>query len=291
MKMSARTFTFNGREYPADAMMKEVVAMAKMLADNARITNPLPAGVDLTGQEQKEIQDQINAMAVLPKPATDMFWTAFAANHLAALGSAMRALSHDSQPRALARYIQILSLLLDPKDDPYFRRFLQHPTQSKDVANIVASAFVKGIEWIRPSGPELIATLMIHLLFWVDPKTGDDGRGSIDAPNRGPLQAKLAAILESPSIKRLDLPQRVDLERLAGILGCMASEEVGSYYIQSTQDYLQRDLDACGKWDCEEEDEPELRCSKCKTVKYCGKAHQGWHWKNGHKLKCFAPVD
>ena len=40
-------------------MMKEVVAMAKMLADNARITNPLPAGVDLTGQEQKEIQDQV----------------------------------------------------------------------------------------------------------------------------------------------------------------------------------------------------------------------------------------
>ena len=230
-------------------------------------------------------------MTALPKPATDMFWTAFAANHLAAFGPAIRALSHDTQPHALARYIQILSLLLDPKDDPYFRRFLQHPTQSKDISNIVASAFVKGVEWIKPSSPERIATLLIHLLFWVDPKTGDDGRGSIDAPIRGPLRAKLTAILELPSTKSLNLPQRVDLERLDRVLGCMASDEVGSYYIQSTQEYLQHNPDVCGKWDCEEEEEPELRCSKCKTVKYCGKAHQAWHWKNGHKLKCFAPVD
>ncbi|KAJ7896266.1 hypothetical protein B0H14DRAFT_2678883 [Mycena olivaceomarginata] len=30
-----------------------------------------------------------------------------------------------------------------------------------------------------------------------------------------------------------------------------------------------------------------LRCSQCKTVRYCGQECQPWHWKNGHKVRCF----
>ncbi|KZP13368.1 hypothetical protein FIBSPDRAFT_135867 [Athelia psychrophila] len=267
--------------------------MAKALADSARVTNPLPASIDLSLGEQKEVRDQINAMRILPPPALKSFWRAFAANHLSALGSSMRSLSYDHQPIALSTYIQILSLLPDPKDDPYFRRFLQHPTQSKDIPNIIASAFVKGIPWHRPSGPGYISTLMIHCLFWVDPKSGSDGRGSIDLDIRQPLQVKLKALLDIAAPEggnRADWEsQRVDVERLSGIIGCLASEEVGPHYIQSTQQYLQRDLDGCAKEDCDEEG--ELRCSVCKIARYCGKKHQAWHWKNGHKMSCFPSVD
>lgn len=228
-------------------------------------------------------------MMILPKFAIGDFWSAFAANHLAALGPAMRALSHETQPSALATYIQILSLLPDLKFDPYFRRFLQHPTQSKEIPNIIAATFTKGVAWLKSSGPGYISMLMIHCLFWVDPKQGDDGRACIDAEIRIALDKKLKAFLALPQLECLDQMQRIEMERLSRVPACAASEEVGSRYILETQRYLELGLEMCGKENCGHK--AEMRCSVCKSARYCGKAHQAWHWKNGHKLRCFPLVN
>lgn len=43
----------------------------------------------------------------------------------------------------------------------------------------------------------------------------------------------------------------------------------------------------CGITFCK--NDPEFRCSRCKTVLYCSKAHQKLHWNTGHKVKCMTP--
>jgi hypothetical protein len=53
------SFTFMGREYNTNDFLKDVVNFAKMLAKNARLIDPLPANVDLSETEQKEVQDQV----------------------------------------------------------------------------------------------------------------------------------------------------------------------------------------------------------------------------------------
>lgn len=53
------TVNFMGREYNTNDLLKEVVAMAKMLAINARLIDPLPVNVDLSQAEHKEVQDQV----------------------------------------------------------------------------------------------------------------------------------------------------------------------------------------------------------------------------------------
>src|ERR1700676_1801450 len=67
---------------------------------------------------------QIDAMMALPPFAIADFWSAFTAFHIIQLSSSLLALSHDTQPKTLSTLIQILSLLPDPKEGPYFRRFL-----------------------------------------------------------------------------------------------------------------------------------------------------------------------
>lgn len=42
-------------------------------------------------------------------------------------------------------------------------------------------------------------------------------------------------------------------------------------------------LEGCCEWCC---GKGSLRCSKCKSVSYCGSVCQKFHWRNGHKLKC-----
>jgi hypothetical protein len=226
-------------------------------------------------------------MTILPPFAITDFWSAFAAHHLTQLATSLRTLSHDTQPQALATLIQILSLLPDPKTDPYFRRFLRHPTQPKGLPTLIGAAFSRGVSWKRPSGPGQICTLLIHCLFWADTSLGDDGKGSIDAEVRKSVRAKLALLIESEGFQRLDQFQRVEIERLKGILGAIEAMPVDTY-LRSTREHLEDQLLYCASKDCFSD--AEMTCSKCKTVRYCGRAHQAHHWKNGHKLRCFPPT-
>jgi TPR repeat protein len=44
----------------------------------------------------------------------------------------------------------------------------------------------------------------------------------------------------------------------------------------------------CSSPNCDQEegDDPFMSCSKCCSVKYCGRSCQVYHWKNGHKKVC-----
>jgi len=281
------SFTVNGRTFNTNDFLKEVISMAKMLATNARLIDPLPANVDLSESEQKEVQAQLNALTILPQFAITDFWSAFAALHILQLTSTLRAISHETQPNALATLIQIFSLLPDPKEEPYFRRFLLHPTQPKGIPNLIAKAFAQGVAWKKPSGPGQICSLLIHCLFWADTSLGDDCKASIDADMRKDLAKKIDLIFQIQGFDRLDRLQRLEMERLKGILHAIDAMPA-DHYLKSTHQSLERQLEVCAKTDCGEL--AEMTCSRCKTIRYCGRNHQSWHWKNGHKLRCFPPV-
>ncbi|KAJ7849796.1 hypothetical protein B0H14DRAFT_2764746 [Mycena olivaceomarginata] len=291
----SNTVTVNGRQYTLSEFMPEVVPLAKELASNARLLadSPLPVDTDLSEVEQREVQAQIPAMLILPPQVISIFWSVFASAHLPALASALRRLSHATQRQALSTAIQILSLLPDPKKNPYFRKFLRSPTASKGIPNIVANAFVQGTTWKRPSGPGHHCTLIIHTLFWCDPKDGDDRKACVDAGIRTALASAVQSLLESindnnalaPDRAREFALQRVEMERLLGVLQGIDSMP-GSHFLDSTRGYLVGQVDdVCGGDMCGEE--AEMWCSKCKTVRYCGEKCQAWHWKNGHKFACF----
>src|ERR1700691_2898416 len=231
--------------------------------------------------------DQIDAMMILPPFAITDLWSAFAAHHITQLTSSLRSLSHDTQPKAFATLIQIFSLLPDPKSEPYFRRFLLHPTQPQGIPTLIAKAFVRGVAWKRPSGPGQICSLLIHCLFWADTSLGDDGKASIDVEVRNALAEKLSHLISNNGFEQLEELQRVEIKRLEGILRAIEGMPEDAY-LKSTQRYLQGQLEICENKSCAEE--AEMTCSRCKTVRYCGKAHQAYHWKNGHKLRCFPPT-
>jgi len=220
---------------------------------------------------------------VLHPEVISIFWGTFAANHLTDVAVSLRRLSHTTQRRAVSTAIQILSLIPDPKEQPYFRKFLRNSTASKDIPNIIANAFVKGTTWKRPSGPGHHCTLIIHTLFWCDPSLGDDGKASIDVEIRPALAAAIQSTIEHPRAADMEQMQLVEMQRLKGILAQI--EGMGAHFLKSTQDYLEGQVDMCAGNLCDEE--AELACSKCKTVRYCGKECQAWHWKNGHKARCF----
>jgi hypothetical protein len=230
---------------------------------------------------------QIDAMMALPPFAIGDFWSAFTAFHIIQLSSSLLTLSHDTQPQTLSTLIQILSLLPDPKEGPYFRRFLRHPTQPRGVPTCVAAAFVRGVAWKRPSGPGHICSLLIHCLFWADTSLGDDGKASIDAEVRKALARKLDLMVKNDGFKQIDQFQRVEIDRLHGILRAIDGMP-GDTYLKSTRQYLEGQLEICENKNCAEE--AQMTCSRCKTVRYCGKPHQAHHWKNGHKLRCFPPI-
>lgn len=226
-------------------------------------------------------------MTVLPNFAKDDFWQCFSAHHIVQLTTSLRNLSIQTQHKAISTLIQILSLLPDPKSDPYFRRYLQNWDACKDAPNIVAASFVDGIDWMRPSGQGHICTLIIHCLFWADSTKGDDEKASIDKEIRDKLSDKLGLLVENERFSSIDQYQRVEIERLKGILRAIGGMPV-NHYLNSTHQYLVDQLDFCAGRNCDEE--ANMTCSKCKTMKYCGQKHQVWHWKNGHKLRCFPPL-
>jgi hypothetical protein len=221
---------------------------------------------------------------MMPRFATDDFWSTFAANHLSALASAIRDLSITTQPQALATLIQILSLFPDPKNEPYFRRFLHHSPQSDGLATLVAAAFLRGIEWKHPSGVGPICTLITHFLHWCDTDRGDDGKASIDAAIRRTLIEELDAIKTSPEFFNIPSKQRTEMKRLLRMLKTI-ERMPGNTFLSSTRQQVEQQLKQCTNPSCTKA--ARLTCSRCKSIRYCDKTCQKWHWKNRHKFRCF----
>ncbi|EUC64488.1 zf-MYND domain protein [Rhizoctonia solani AG-3 Rhs1AP] len=278
------TITINGRTMDAQAFRDEAISFTDMMAKNARLDEPLPAGQDFSEAEDKELQTQIQAMDILPQEAKSIMWAAFCAKHVSKLARNLCELSSETQPKAFSTHVQILSLLPEAAQEPYYRLFLSSP-QSRSLSNLVGNAFARGIMWRRPSGPGCICGLLIELLFWCDPAEGDDKKSPMDASVRRRVARKLASIKANSSFQYLPVVQRADVERLEGVL-TVVEQMPEDFYLNSTRNHLLGQVDCCGNEDCGEH--PTMRCTRCKSVEYCGKKCQARHWKNGHKVRCFA---
>ncbi|KAK1222047.1 hypothetical protein PQX77_015146 [Marasmius sp. AFHP31] len=299
--------TFKGKEYDVNGLVQECTGMAEELAKTAKIQEPLPENVDMTEEENKLVQQQVSHLSALapkvpaesiyqivavtkslPPQIVDAWWNAFIAKYLPNLADVLKKASRETQREHVSTLIQILSLLPDPTDSPYFRRFLRNSDVCAGLPTIIARHFVDGIKWKRPSGPGHICTLIIHTIHWCDASLGDDKKASVDKDVRARLRTKLEASIKQCK-GRLEELQLIEMERLHGLLGAVEFLP-GDQYASSTRGYLEGQVDMCRRPDCYEGDEASLRCSKCKCTRYCGKKCQTWHWKNGHKLNCFEPT-
>ena len=125
----------------------------------------------------------------LPPFAVLDFRSAFAAHHLGQLATSFCVLPCTTQPRAFLTLIQILSLLPDPKTEPYFCKSIQSP-QFGDLATLIATAFMQGVDWKLPRGPGYICTIIVHFFFrGCLPR--NDGKVPIDASICARLANKL----------------------------------------------------------------------------------------------------
>ena len=299
---SIMSFTFNGREYNVDDWLREAISLEELLAKNLKLLDPLPADTDLTDADEKEIQSQVRKMLdldsvhhfstllyVIPDKCDAHLVSICHTRLLECIRSSSPGPTRNIPSQSLSH--NAASCLFDPPPSsfspprPKNRTILSQvpPIACADLPTIVADGFVQGIQWKRPSGPGQICCLIIHFLFWGNSTKGDDGKASINADVRTKLAERLGSLIGTPQFEQLPQIQRVDIERLHGILKAIQGMPE-DYYLRSTRSYLEGQLDECGRTSCDEE--AVLACSKCKSVKYCGKKCQTWHWKNGHKLRC-----
>ncbi|KAL1753739.1 hypothetical protein FB107DRAFT_217092 [Schizophyllum commune] len=283
-------------------LYKDTLKFVDEMASNARLDRRLPEGTDFTPEEMKALQEQLHALTIFPTDKRDLFYLAFTARHLPALVGAIRTTSLETQRKAFSSYIQLLSLLPDPERNPYLRKFLLSE-RAAGLPNIVAQAFNDGIEWLRPSGPGPLAALLRNLLQWCDTEMGDDKRASIDKARRDRLARKLGMIMANERFKNFELVHKVEVEMLHKLLSAIdameppagEAHEEGTpiqpgYLLRSTREYLEGKIP--GQYECNVcmEEDAELRCAKCKAVKYCSKECQIQDWKGGHRMRCYEAV-
>ncbi|KAI0692846.1 hypothetical protein C8T65DRAFT_668954 [Cerioporus squamosus] len=180
---------------PTSELHKETIRFADLLAKN-----------------------QLHALEAIPKDQQELFFLALSAKHLPALVSAVRSTSCETQNAAFSSYVQLLSLLPDPDRNPYYRKYIVS-AEFAPLPNLVASAFVEGIQWLRPSGPGHVCSLIMHILQWCDTDIGDDKRAAIDKAVRLALREKCRELMGSERWGDLDRYQQVEIRRLEGMLG------------------------------------------------------------------------
>lgn len=54
-----------GTEYKTDDVVKEATSLAKLLAKNARLLEPLPPNTDFSDGEDKEVQTQASQIFII----------------------------------------------------------------------------------------------------------------------------------------------------------------------------------------------------------------------------------
>ncbi|KAF8198311.1 hypothetical protein K438DRAFT_704403 [Mycena galopus ATCC 62051] len=69
---------------------------------------------------------QIDATLAFPQRLKTIFWSVFAPNRLPDIAISLRRLSLTAPPQAVSLAIYILSLIPDPKEEPYFGKFLRN---------------------------------------------------------------------------------------------------------------------------------------------------------------------
>jgi hypothetical protein len=290
--------TQQGNEFKMEDLGPESIKLNTELADNMMIHDlDKLKGRDYTEEEERKVTEQVQAMTVPFKnqPAIcKVLWAPFAAHHLPAVVNALRTLDQRTQKKAYSSIVHVFSLMTDPKDEPYFRKFLASSfcAGTPSLPTLVASAFLKPLTFKRPGGPFAICTLLIHFLFWCPTELGDDKKACIDADVRKKLAARVKSLSAGHNLEALvqsEGPQAVDMEQLLGIL--MSIENIpgpDGFYLKSTQQHLQGQVGMCMRADESCDEDATMQCSRCKVYRYCGKECQTWDWKHGgHKGECF----
>ncbi|KAI4521357.1 hypothetical protein K525DRAFT_256693 [Schizophyllum commune Loenen D] len=280
---------------PKPDLHEETIRFVDLLAKNARLEDRLPADTDFSPEEMKTLQDQLKSLEAYPKKDQSLFFLALSARHLPALVSAIRTTSRETQNKALSSYIQLLSLLPDTHVNPYLRKYIQSPEfAAGGFPNLVASAFVDGIEWLPPSGPGHVCSIIMLMLQWCDTDLGDDKHACIDKGVRDAIREKCRALMNDERWEEWDQYNQIEVQRLEGMLGPIehmpTPPDQPGYYLRSSKDYLANKIPGLEECNVCMEDDVPLQCSRCKSVRYCGKACQKKDWKKGHKLRCYEMV-
>lgn len=273
------------------AILEELISFARAIARyNHLVDNPLPANTDVTEEDNKALQAQLNSgIPGLPPALKEQMYFAFSAHHLSALADSIRSLNPETQPIAFSNAVQIWTLLPEPKHNLYLRKFLRSSEQIKGVPDRIASAFAGGIlEVKRPSGFGLICSHIMYMLQWCDVTLGDDAVACIPSTTRQGLADKTKALMEHERFKELPRYDQVEVSRLEGMLKAgemfAKSAPYPGYYYDDMRKYLES---TSGDGDCPVcMEEGEMACSKCKVVRYCGAKCQKKDWKK-HKGICF----
>ncbi|KIY71993.1 hypothetical protein CYLTODRAFT_368413 [Cylindrobasidium torrendii FP15055 ss-10] len=280
-------------------LLKEAVTMAAALAQNLRISKPLPVDTDFTDAESIEVQTQIKALAILPRRVLDAIYLAFTAKYLAALVEALKKASLSTQKTAVSAWIQAISILPEPKNNSYLRRFLLNNDLVAGLPNLIVERFLAGITWAKPDGLGNICSLIMNTLQWCDTALGDDGHASVSKANREALEKKLAEYIERFKAAGKDMSRRdvrpdldtIELNRLHGMLRAIehmpGPPGTTGYYLKSTKDYLLGQIPGQEECDLCMDEEAAHVCSRCKSVRYCSTECQGKAWKEGHRMRCF----
>ncbi|KAF8596674.1 hypothetical protein BDV93DRAFT_454477 [Ceratobasidium sp. AG-I] len=271
-------------------LFSEVTSFNKELAKKAHIEPPLSPGADLTQDDCKAVQIQLQDLRALPLNLRQIVWHEFTASQLTPLTTALCVLSQDTQPLAVNTLIQVLSLVPDYEPERYYRRFLYSP-QSRGLADAVGRAFVRGVEYKRPSGLNAIGNLLYQLQIWGNEKQSDDGLSVFNSDVRKALTAKLDHDLRHDPALIEYLNRNPKFMMLRALFHLQLSEytteeSMSAQFrpqIEGQSEYCRRgDMDSCGE-------EAVMRCSKCKSVKYCSAECQAVHWNKGHKFHYFKP--
>ncbi|KAL1737799.1 hypothetical protein HDZ31DRAFT_11156, partial [Schizophyllum fasciatum] len=228
---------------PVAQLHDETIRFADLLAEHARLNSRLPAGTDLSAEEMKTLQDHLKTPETYPKDRRSLFFLAFSAKYLPAIVSALRETSRETQNNAFSAYVQILSLLPDVDKNPYYRKYIVSPEFSA-LPNLVAAAFAEGIQWLPPSGPGHVCSLIMHMLQWCDTDIGDDKRAAIDKAARLAVREKCRALMRDAKLwEGLGQYEQVEVRRLEGMLGPVehlpTPPDQPGYYLQSSKDYLE----------------------------------------------------
>jgi hypothetical protein len=140
-------------------------------------------------------------------------YIAFSAKYLPALAHAIRTTSLDTQPKALACYIQLLTLLPPPQINPNISKFFASPL-SDGLPTLITRALLRGLERYAPGGIVITCVLIMNMLYSCDPATGDDGDAPMDAQTRADLEAYLEAFPASDAHDARDECARNAVEML-----------------------------------------------------------------------------
>lgn len=162
---------------------KDFTRIARDLAADLRLlesSDKLPRDVDISPKENGSVQLRIRALETLPREVRDGVYVAFSAHHLPALADALRDMN-GTQLEAITNLVQILSLLPEPRANPYLRRFLRN-TEAMDRIPSFLAMTLSGLipHYVKePSTLGHIFGMFIHILQWCDPSMGHDSLAPI----------------------------------------------------------------------------------------------------------------